>query len=104
MRNTRRNPLRLTSAATAALVEVRSLLEALDAVAVVLRVSNAGVPHLVVRSVAGLTASVCWFGSNSHYRIFWPYPSDVQTRRDSADAAGVLAALREAGLLQGEPS
>lgn len=43
------------------------------------RVSARGVPHIVGE---GLAYSIAWFGKHRKYRLFYPYASGSQSRRD----------------------
>lgn len=54
-----------------------------------IRISKKKVPHLVFRR-GDTTYSVVWFGTNRHYRVFWPYPASEQELADFATAGELL--------------
>lgn len=47
------------------------------------RVSRRGVPHVLITR-GGVTYSVCYFKRSNLYRVFYPYGSSNQERRDFA--------------------
>lgn len=47
----------------------------------VFRWSRRNVPHVVIPFKEG-KASVCYFSSTDTLRLFWPYPSCTQSRKD----------------------
>ena len=53
------------------------------------RVSQRGVPHLVVNECV----SVCWFGRAKAYRVFWPFPGTQgksNMLKDPAEVAKIV--------------
>jgi hypothetical protein len=46
-----------------------------------IRVSSNGVPHLLF-TAKSITYSVAYFGKSDTYRLFYPYPANIQTRLD----------------------
>ena len=53
------------------------------------RWSKGGVPHIVV-DVSASTYSVCYFGKDKFYRVFYPFPGEVQLRLDFFTSGGVV--------------
>jgi len=58
------------------------------------RESARGTPYLLT-NLGGVLVSVAWFGKSGHYRAFWPFTSENQTKYDVPyyKAAGVSAGL-----------
>lgn len=44
------------------------------------RISRKGVPHFIL-SHNDVLYSVCWMGYKQVWRVFWPYPANVQNRK-----------------------
>ncbi len=59
-----------------------------------LRISKRGVPHLVV-TFLGVDTSITYFRGKEVYKIFYPYPSDQQTRITMKTQAEVLEYFRD---------
>lgn len=63
-----------------------------------IRTSKKGVKHAVV-SVGSITYSIMWFRRTNMFRVFWPYPSNVQEHIDFDTPGKVvefIAKLQEA--------
>lgn len=56
------------------------------------RISNRGVPHLVVSGGSGM-CSVCYFGSTRTWRVFYPYPGRDQNKMDFKDESNLVSYL-----------
>ena len=48
---------------------------------VVYRVSDRGVPHVVI-GIGDTKYSICYFVKSETFRIFFPYPATEQTKRN----------------------
>ncbi len=61
-----------------------------------LRTSMRGVPHLLV-TLNKIIYSVCYFGKNRQFKVFYPYPSDKQQRACCPTSNDVLRFFKSKG-------
>jgi len=57
------------------------------------RWSRNEVPHLLVELGNGITYSICYFGRSKSWRVFWPYQTNNQQKRDFPSINNIIGFL-----------